>query len=177
MKSYYCQELCCNYKIIPYTKKQYYQQNKYPEIKIRKAGIFIYDSSSKKILLVQSRGQLWGSPKGSIKENEETIDCAVREVKEETGLEIEQKELSDFIIINGKIQYYFLKMNETDVNVQKHIEDNDANGIGWFNVECLYNLVDNGTININQHCRILVKKVFDKDIPFNKSIIKRNNKY
>lgn len=61
-------------------------------------------------------------------------------------------------------------MDESDVHIQNHILDNDANGIGWFNIDCLEELVRQGTININQHCRILIKKIFDKDIPFNKEI-------
>ena len=173
MNSYDCKNNCCNYKVIPYNKKLPYQYQKSKEIKIRKAGSFIYDSSSKKILLVQSRGQMWGSPKGTLKDDEIPIECAIREVKEETGLDLEEKNLSDNIIINSKVQYYFLEMKENQVHIQNHIVDNDANGIGWFNINCLEELVKQGVININQHCRILIKKIFDKDIPFNKDSILR----
>lgn len=168
MNLHYCNNKCCNYKIIPYKKNLPIQYQKYKEIKIRKAGSFIYDSISKKILLVQSRGQMWGCPKGTIKDEEEPLECAIREVKEETGIEIDEKKLSDFIIINSKVKYYFLEMKEIQVYIQSHIIDNDANGIGWFNIDCLESLVKQGIININQHCRILVKKIFNKDIPFNK---------
>jgi ADP-ribose pyrophosphatase YjhB (NUDIX family) len=167
--NYYCFNKCCIYKIIPYKKPISNIYQKQVDLKIKKAGIFIYDSSSKKILLVQSRGQMWGCPKGSIKEIEDPLECAIREVKEETGIDIDEKSLNDFIIINSKVQYYFLEMKEDkNISVQNQIIDNDANGIGWFNIDCLYNLVKDGIININQHCRLLIKKKFNKEIPYNK---------
>ena len=82
--NYYCFNKCCIYKIIPYKKQIQNNYQKQVDLKIKKAGVFIYDNSSKKILLVQSRGQMWGCPKGSIKDNEEPLECAIREVKEET---------------------------------------------------------------------------------------------
>lgn len=170
--NYYCTNKCCTYKVTPYNKKLLngYYSYKQVDVKIKKAGIFIYDNESKKILLVQSRGQMWGCPKGSIKEMEAPLECAIREVKEETGIDIDEKSLNDFVIINSKVQYYFLEMKEDNtINVQNHIIDNDANGIGWFNIDCLYNLVREGLININQHCRLLIKKKFNKDIPYNKN--------
>jgi ADP-ribose pyrophosphatase YjhB (NUDIX family) len=165
----YCHNKCCIYKVTPYNKKLLNNFEKQLDTKIKKAGIFIYNESSKKILLVQSRGQMWGCPKGSIKDMEQPLNCAIREVKEETGFDIDEKYLNDFIIINSKVQYYFLEMIEDkSISVQNHVIDNDANGIGWFNIDCLYNLVKEGLININQHCRVLIKKKFNKDIPYNK---------
>lgn len=167
MNSHYCIDKCCKYKVIPYNKKIPLEINNNKE-KIKKAGSFIYDSKSKKILLVQSRGQMWGCPKGTIKDLENPLECAIREVKEETGIDLDEKMLSDYTILNSKVQYYFLEMKESDVYIQNHISDNDANGIGWFNIDCLEILVKQGIININQHCRLLIKRIFNKDIPFNK---------
>jgi len=163
-----CSKGCCNYLVSPYKNGYHYNKHVNLDQKLRKAGSFIYDKQKNKILLVQSRGQMWGPPKGSIKENEEVVDCAIREVKEETGLDIEEKNFLGSIIIKSKAQYYFTNMNETDVVLQTHIEDNDANGIGWFDVDCMNSLINDGLITINQHCRILIKKVFDKDIVFNR---------
>lgn len=168
MNSYYCNNKCCIYKVIPYNKKVPLEINKNKDIKIKKAGSFIYDSQSKKILLVQSRGQMWGSPKGTIKDFEEPLECAIREVKEETGLDLDEKTLTEYTVLSSKVQYYFLEMKENNVYIQNHISDNDANGIGWFNINCLETLVKQGIININQHCRLLIKRIFNKDIPFNK---------
>ena len=169
MQTKRCHKGCCNFTVLPYKHGYHaYNKNVNPEQKLRKAGSFIYDKQKNKVLLVQSRGQMWGPPKGSIKENEEVIDCAIREVKEETGLDIEEKNFLGSIIIKTKAQYYFTDMSETDVVLQTHIEDNDANGIGWFDVDCMNSLINDGLISINQHCRMLIKKVFDKDIVFNR---------
>jgi 8-oxo-dGTP pyrophosphatase MutT (NUDIX family) len=180
MKTFFCNNKCCNYKVTPYNLNIPFDSIKNKEeIKIKKSGSFIYDSESNKILLVQSRGQMWGCPKGSIKDLENTIDCAIREVKEETGIELDEKQLSEsrYLIINSKALYYFVQMKENDVFIQNQIIDNDANGIGWFNIDCLEELVKDGVININQHSRILIKKALNKEISFNKSSKKRSINY
>lgn len=44
---------------------------------------------NKKVLLVYEKGRnFWGFPKGHIEENENEIETALREVKEEVGLEV-----------------------------------------------------------------------------------------
>lgn len=168
-----CNNQCCTYTVTPYMAPFGLYSHPQSEIKIKKAGSFMYDKRNNKILLVQSRGQMWGPPKGSIQENENPLECAVREVKEETGIDIKEDDLSGSITIKAKALYYFLDldMEQYPVEPQNHIKDNDANGIGWFNVDCLNELIESGKISINQHCRILIKKIFNKDIVFNLSSI------
>jgi 8-oxo-dGTP pyrophosphatase MutT (NUDIX family) len=166
MKSFKCQNSCCTYKVHFYNRNN----NRF-NVNNKKSGCFIYDPNNTKILLVQSRGQLWGCPKGTLQDNETTEQCAIREVKEETGLDIDEKQLleSENYVINSRVHYYFIEMKEMEVFIQNQ-DDNDANGIGWFNIQCLYNLVKNGVININHQCRTLVKNFFNVDIPYNKKI-------
>lgn len=167
MKRFNCEEGCCNYLISDYKHPATFQKNdnwKEKEHKIKKAGAFIVDIESHKILLVQSRGQYWGPPKGSIDPDEKIDDCAIREVKEETGLEISKEDLDKYYVVKGKALYYFINMKETEIKVQNHIQDNDANGIGWFNVDCLSDLINQEKITINQHCKILIKKFLSIDI-------------
>ena len=114
MNSHYCIDKCCKYKVIPYNKKIPLEINNNKE-KIKKAGSFIYDSKSKKILLVQSRGQMWGCPKGTIKDLENPLECAIREVKEETGIGIDFKELKESVVIDNKVEYFIYKMEENEV--------------------------------------------------------------
>lgn len=54
------------------------------------AGIIILDSSLKQVLLVKGawKGAKWGFPKGKLKPSENPLDGALREVKEEIGVEI-----------------------------------------------------------------------------------------
>ena len=152
---------CCYLRYTPYE----YEHVPYivSSLKLKKAGSFIFSNSRKKILLVQSRGQMWGPPKGSIQENESPLECAIREVKEETGLDITQSQFSGSMVIKSKALYYFIDTGEEwNVYPQSDVKDNDANGIGWFHVDCLEHWIKNG-LTINQHCRILMKKIFDKD--------------
>ena len=54
------------------------------------AGIIILDSSLEQVLLVKGawKGAKWGFPKGKLKTSENPLDGALREVKEEIGVEI-----------------------------------------------------------------------------------------
>jgi len=175
IKFFKCETGCCKYSIIPY--RQYYYSNNIHSIqsKIKKAGSFIYNPKTSKILLVQSRGQLWGPPKGTLKCDESIVNCAIREVKEETGIDITESQFQGDMLVNSKARYYFteLDLDEKDDNFllpqvnSLDKEANDANGIGWFNVNCLNKLISDGKIFINQHCRILIKKIFDKEILYN----------
>jgi 8-oxo-dGTP pyrophosphatase MutT (NUDIX family) len=165
-----CKEGCCQYRIVPYHQTYYSNHLDQIKTKIKKAGSFIYDSKNHKILLVQSRGQMWGPPQGTLKPDETPLECALREVTEETGLILNDKLFNGSIVIKSKALYYFTDTQEKEVNLQFDMEDNDANGIGWFNVNCLNDLVHTGKISINQHCRILIKRIFNKEIVFNTKI-------
>jgi hypothetical protein len=62
-------------------------------------------------------------------------------------------------------KFEFHSFNSWDINEpQNHILDNDANGIGWFNIECLESLIKEQKVAINQHTKILIKKFFGKNI-------------
>ena len=143
---------------------------------MKKSGIFITtrfsidnieDTKTVKILLVQSKGQFWGPPKGSLNPGESIGEAAVREVKEETGLEFDQKNIGDVKIVKGSCYYFHISMDEIPVKIQTTLEGNDANGIGWFRADCLDRLIREGKIQINQHCNILVKKIIGISLPQN----------
>jgi len=161
---------CCRYVVTPYQPSPIVIDplDEMPKPRLKKAGICVYDEHGY-ILLVQSRGQLWGPPKGSIQPNEIPLDCAIREVKEETGFVMDEKDFCGSTVIKTKALYYFMKVDRTtlDIHPQTHIKDNDANAIGWFHVNCLNGMIGSGKLSINQHCRLLIKKIFDYDIIFN----------
>ena len=157
-----CSNGCCYYRHAPYE----YEHVPYivSLLKLKKSGSFIFDKHNKKVLLVQSRGQMLGPPKGSIQQNETPLECAIREVKEETGLDITESQFCGSTVIKSKALYYFIDtLDEWSVYPQIDIKDNDANGIGWFHIDCLEKWKEKGLI-INQHCRILIKRIFEKDI-------------
>lgn len=160
IQTYHCPNGCCPVKIKSYNPKPRYFNRNY-----RKAGVFIYDPKEDKVLLVQSRGHLWGPAKGSLNIGEQPIDCAVREVKEETGLEIFSKDFTKSVKIRNRAVYYYLEMDTCEVDIQDNIEDNDANGITWIKMTCLEDAIASGNIVLNHYARIVFYRLMKKRFP------------
>ena len=160
MMIHQCRNNCCNIKINEYKLKDplIHEKKRYK----KKAGIFIYDPETKKVLLVQSRGRLWGPPKGTIKDNELDKDCAIREVKEETGINILESNFLKIMRIKNNAIYYYVEMKECNVNIQDHIKNNDANGICWINIDCLEELILQGNISLNRHAKFTFIRFLNK---------------
>lgn len=150
-----CFNGCCSLSIKPYCKKPFFFDRRN---KKQKAGVFIYDPSKNKVLLIQSRGNLWGPPKGTLDRDETYDKCAIREVKEETGLDVDVSQFLCSISIRNKAVYFLIQSDECDVSVQDHIYGNDANGIGWVKIECLNELINKGKITLNSHCKIAFQR-------------------
>lgn len=153
----YCNNKCCVIKSDTYQ----YPTHKYTKSS-RKAGIFIYDPNTQMVLLVQSRGCLWGLPKGSFNNNENKYQCAIRETFEETGLIIDRKQLSKYCSVNNNsCTYFYLEMNYKPVYIQK-TEGNDANGIAWIRISCLTELINQNIMKLNYHTKIAFNKFLGK---------------
>lgn len=162
MQIHTCKKGCCSIRIHEYytieTTRQHYRNNK-------KAGVFIYDPKKNRVLLVQSRGKFWGPPKGTIEFGENEIDCAIREVMEETGLYVNPTKFSRATAIKNKAVYFYLEMDTIPVNIQTNIDDNDANGITWIKLDCLQECIKNGHILLNKHCKIVFNRFLDQIFP------------
>ena len=161
MSKYRCENGCCMLEINPYNPNPFQRTVR----KGKKAGVFIYDPDTDKVLLVQSRGQLWGPPKGTREKNESDRVCAVREVKEETGLDVDEKKFSKAVIINNRAIYYYLEHPYCDVHVQDHVYNNDANGIGWIKMDCLEKCVRNGNIVLSKHSARVFQRFRNRVFP------------
>ena len=156
METILCDKKCCTIQI-----KQNITDKTYSFTNKRKAGIFIYDPNSKKVLLVQSNSNLWGAPKGTKKYNENIKNCAKREVWEETGLNIHISNCNKILFINDHATYFYIEQPECPVSLQEHPE-NDVTGIGWIKVECLEEYIKNGNISLTRHSKILFEHFLKK---------------
>lgn len=169
-QEFFCRRQCCHYYVRPYSGRPPYYSHRSPSYHgIRKAGSFVYDQEKRKMLLVQSRGLMWGPPKGSLNVGETPIQCAHREVHEETGLVLDLTEATPAIALSRSL-FYLTEMTECPVQIQAHpnnLEANDANGIGWFSVDCVRRMVADGEFAINQPCRSLIQRVFQVDVEAN----------
>ncbi|KAJ1503647.1 mRNA-decapping enzyme subunit 2 [Coelomomyces lativittatus] len=59
------------------------------KLKVPVCGAIILNPNLDKVLLVKGwKSKTWSFPKGKINQNEKEVDCAIREVLEETGLDV-----------------------------------------------------------------------------------------
>lgn len=157
-----CQKGCCTLQVSEYTlDKTTFDYNE----KRLKSGVFIYDPGTDSVLIVQSKGNLWGAPKGTLnKEDGSFMDCALREVREETGLVILPEKLTRTTMIRQNVVYFYTEMPLCQISVQNQIPDNDANGIGWIKTDCLAECVEAGKIDLNHHFCVIFMRFLDKKI-------------
>jgi 8-oxo-dGTP pyrophosphatase MutT (NUDIX family) len=102
----------------------------------KKAGIIMTSKEFGKFLIVQSKGRLWGAPKGGIEVGETPIECACREFREETGVDADLSKVvvsTELSVNQGK---YFCIHNQIEHPV--FLEDEfDSTGVGWITRQCM----------------------------------------
>lgn len=124
---------------------------------IRKAGGIIFNKDLNKVILVLNRlsyqkgENKWGLPKGHIEKNEKINMCAMREIKEETGLEFQLFSRHRCIKINNS--YYFIIVLNTnqDIDLQP-LDNNEIIFTKWFDLEEIQKL------NKNYDTRLIFKE-------------------
>lgn len=73
-----------------------------------RAGLIAFDSDQKYILVVFGKEHnKWGLPKGKKNDDETDIQCAIRETKEETGLDFTPIEISGNVLEHYRCKYFF----------------------------------------------------------------------
>jgi 8-oxo-dGTP pyrophosphatase MutT (NUDIX family) len=149
-----CKLNCCEMFINPTYTVSRNTVSKFNKIK---GGVFFYDPKLNKILIVQSRGFKWGSPKGTIEPYDSTVeDCAIRETYEETGIRLTKEQLGKHVKIT-KTTYYYIEYDSESFNSKPlNHKDNDASGIGWVKPECLKILYQLHYIELNSHLKKLL---------------------
>lgn len=124
---------------------------------VMRAGTIILDYRQKKVLIIQSYGKLWGLPKGHLENDENPKVCAIRETLEETGIKLEEYQLRRIkSLYNGTAIYYFVNGTGLVYNQDKIHNTEEITGISWMCIDCIYNYVQNKTMNINSHLRYLL---------------------
>jgi ADP-ribose pyrophosphatase YjhB (NUDIX family) len=149
-----CRFGCCKLQTSPYICTDTTSNHE----RYIKAGGLLFDHLEDCILLVQSRGNLWGVPKGTLNENESPSEGAIREIKEETGLEINEGRLNTFIVLGETCTYYFIPHSKCEVSIQTDVIDNDANSIGWVKLNCLKTMIVDNKIRLTKHTKTILKK-------------------
>ena len=93
---------------------------------------------NEKVLLVQQTEGHWGFPKGHVEENETEIETAIREVKEETNIDVEVDERQRYSMeyITGKgilkeVVLFIAKRMGGEIKQQ----ESEINKISWLNFE------------------------------------------
>jgi len=94
-----------------------------------------------------------------MEEGEIPMETALREVREETGILLEEEDLGISHNISKNVTYYVTVMRRSNILVQE-TDGNDANSIAWLSIECLQDLISQKKMRLNSHARILGKKIF-----------------
>jgi 8-oxo-dGTP pyrophosphatase MutT (NUDIX family) len=116
-------------------------------------------SPNNRILLVQGRMTgLWSFPKGHLEARETALQCALRELHEETGLRIKAQPIAykkygtgGYFIFSVSEEYRLFPQDSKEVLQAR-----------WFSVEEVQKLEKN--IGVSLFCRHLVKSGIDKTI-------------
>lgn len=126
-----------------------------------KAGAFITSSADAHmfVLLVQSHGRMWGPPKGTVEDSESLAECAVREVREETGLSIsvDNKQSTS---VGRRVYLYHIHMQKAYIQ-PRAVPHNDSTAAGWFSVQCIQHNVEHTGFPVNHVLRASLQRFLD----------------
>jgi ADP-ribose pyrophosphatase YjhB (NUDIX family) len=150
----------CKIKTWSYEGKPF---ESYDKCRKRAGGIIIHVNkiqNKKQVLMVQSRGTFWGLPKGSIEGLETPLECAKREILEETSIDLPIK-TQDFFIYHNRT-YYYMKIVTSkpriDIEKIKSIKFNDCTGVAWIDIDCLDN-IKSGKMRLNSSAKEIVSRI------------------
>lgn len=123
----------------------------------KRAGVILV--CERNVLLVQTYGEYWGFPKGSIEADEKAEDAASRELYEETGIYIRPETIKTHgfeMHVSGGV-LFILRLDsqpQPDPAAVRSVTDNDASGVGWANMACV---ARNRNLRCNKHLRKFVE--------------------
>ena len=124
-----------------------------------RCGAIIFNQDLTKMLIVENNYLFkekniskWGMPKGIINYKETFNECAMREIWEETGLNVNIHKKQLFLRINNT--YYFpIIINEHDPNYKFNIRDKEEiRSVKWYDIDYIRNC-----LMLNKDLHILFK--------------------
>lgn len=119
--------------------------------------IFRKNKNNTEVLLVKrADNNKWCIPGGHLENKEKSLDAAIREIKEETNLNLNKKNL--FLvdqIDDEKINNNIYAVLEEDYNQEE--ADSDAKEAKWFDVEKLPHLIWDNESHIKKAFKLLNK--------------------
>jgi len=130
---------CCSLLTWDYITPRHYIIKK--RDKRKAGGILIFNG---RVLIVQSRGNKWGFPKGGFEKGENAVQCAKREVYEETSFNIAFTD-NDMKFKCKHTTFFVIYLQNKPPNINKthmNTPGNDCTGIGWVRLTCLEKLVN-----------------------------------
>lgn len=103
----------------------------------KSCGAFVFDGN--RVLIIKQRTGDYGFPKGHVEEGETEEQTAIREVKEETGVDIEilsnKRYYTSYIkneTINKEVVYYLVKLINKD---NESRQEEEISEIIWVDIE------------------------------------------
>lgn len=156
IKEHLCCNGCCTFRVRNIPLQVFGKSPNY-----KKAGAFIIDPSTNRIVLVRGKyADIWGIPKGSVEADEDVLVAAMREVKEETGIELTMDDLKEQVMY-GNEQIFRVERKE---NKLVPVDVHDAVGVVWIKLDCLILMMSRNDIKLNYLTKKILKKIYGFEI-------------
>ena len=107
----------------------------------RRAGVVMI-SDDNRFLVVQSYNNKWGFPKGRLEQGETRKECAIRELYEETGIQIPPESIKQTLPLHKNSTYYLVQQY-IEFDLSKIADTTEITAIGWVCVDCLRHMDTN----------------------------------
>lgn len=102
----------------------------------KSCGAIIFNGN--KVLVLQQTAGHWGFPKGHVEANETEVETAIREIKEETNLDVEINEKFRYLEsyspeegVEKDVIYFLAKMKSGEIRAQEE----EVQKIEWLSYE------------------------------------------
>jgi len=145
----------CDFTVTNYLINNHKRGQPYSKSPRKRAGVCIYNPFENKILVVQVFNEFLGLPKGGQEEGETTMQTALRELNEETGITLPLLDENSKVIFDRTCTYYIIQTDICFTPSLNKFEGNDVSGVGWVHLDCISKI--NG--KITSHLDRMVKYI------------------